>query len=234
MKASLIIPFKDEAGYAEKTMSTTYAYLSKREIDFELIAIDDSTDGTWEVLQSFERLYQNVIAVKGGKPIGYGTALQTGFRIASGDILIPFNGDLSDSLDDVISYIELIEGGYDMVFGSRFIAGAKVTDTPMVKHVVSQLSNRFLQLLFRTNYSDITNSFKAYRSIVLQEINPTANGYHIGMEIALKGSLKKYKCIEIPVTWSGRKYGRSKMSIIKSIPIYFFTAFSIRFSYWDC
>jgi dolichol-phosphate mannosyltransferase len=224
MKTSLIIPFKNEVEYAETTMSTAYEYLFKREIEFELVAVDDSSDGTWNILKSFESLHQNVVAVRGGDPPGYGKALQKGFSVATGDIIIPFNGDLSDSLDDVISYIHLIEDGYEMVFGSRFMAGAKVTGSTAVKGIVSQLGNGFFQILFRTNCSDITNSFKAYRRRVLEDINPTANGYNIGMEIALKGIIKKYKYTTIPVAWSGRKYGRSKMSIIKSIPMYLSTA----------
>ncbi|WP_133511725.1 glycosyltransferase [Candidatus Thiosymbion oneisti] len=229
MKTSLIIPFKDEVEYAETTMRTAYAYLSAHEIDFELVAVDDSTDGTWEILQSFADLHQNVVAVKGGEPPGYGKALQKGFGVATGDVLIPFNGDLSDSLDDVISYIHLIEDGYEMVFGSRFMAGAKVAGSTAVKIFVSQLGNGFLQILFRTDCSDITNSFKAYRRMVLEEITPTADGYDIGMEIALKGILRKYRYTTIPVAWSDRKYGRSKMSIMKSIPTYLSTAIRIRF-----
>ncbi len=209
-------------------MRKAYAYLSKRDIDFELVAVDDSTDGTWEILKSFEKSHQNVVAVKGGNPPGYGKALRKGFSVASGDILIPFNGDLSDSLDDVLSYIQLIENGNDMVFGSRFMAGAKITESTAVKGFLSQLGNSFLQWIFRTNCSDITNSFKAYRRLVLKEIKPTADGYNIGMEMALKGILKKYRYTTIPVAWSGRKYGRSKMSIIKSIPTYLSTALRVR------
>lgn len=228
MKTSLIIPFKNEASYADMTMKKAYAYLSEREIEFELVAVDDSTDETWDILKSFEKSHQNVVAVKGGNPPGYGKALRKGFSVATGDIFIPFNGDLSDSLDDVLSYIQLIENGNEMVFGSRFMAGAKITDSTAVKGFLSKLGNSFLQWLFRTKSSDITNSFKAYRRIVLEEIQPTADGYNIGMEIALKGLLKKYKYTTIPVAWSGRKYGRSKMSIMKSIPTYLSTALGIR------
>lgn len=228
MKTSLIIPFKNEAAYADLTMEKAYAYLSEHDIDFELVAVDDSTDETWEILKSFENLHHNVVVVKGGNPPGYGKALKKGFSVATGDILIPFNGDLSDSLDDVLAYIKLIENGHEMVFGSRFMAGAKITDSTAVKGWVSQLGNSFLQLLFLTKCSDITNSFKAYRRRVLEEIQPTADGYNIGMEIALKGLLKRYKYTTIPVAWSGRKYGRSKMSILKSIPTYLSTALRVR------
>lgn len=229
MKTSLIIPFKNEVAYARITMEKVYAYLSECEIDFELVAVDDSTDETWEILQSFGRTHKNVVAVKGGEPPGYGKALRKGFSVATGDILIPFNGDFCDSLDDVISYIKLIENGNDMVFGSRFMSGAKVNDSSVTKDFLSQLGNIFLQLLFQTNCSDITNSFKAYRRTVLDEIKPTADGYNIVIEIPLKGILKKYKYTTIPVIWSGRKHGRSKMSVIKSILTYLFTAFRIRF-----
>ena len=101
MKTSLIIPFRNEVGYAEATLSGAYQFLSERNLEFELIAVDDSSDGTWEIAQAFAAQHENVVAIKGGSPPGYGKALRTGFHAASGDILIPFNGDLSDSLDDV-------------------------------------------------------------------------------------------------------------------------------------
>ncbi|NER40171.1 MAG: glycosyltransferase [Oscillatoria sp. SIO1A7] len=229
MKTSFIIPFKDEVQYAEITMRNAYLFLSERGIDFELVAVDDSSDGTWEILQSFEEGRENVVAVKGGNPPGYGKALRKGFTVATGDIIIPFNGDLSDSLDDALAYIQLIENGYEMVFGSRFIAGATATSSAGIKGFISQLGNAFIQLLFCTNSSDMTNSFKAYRKMVIEDIKPTENGYNIGIEIALKGILKKYKYTTIPISCLERKYGESKMSILKTIPSYLSTALKIRF-----
>lgn len=229
MKVSLIIPFKDEIQYASISMRNAHEYLSDRELDFELVAVDDSTDGTWEILRSFEDKYQNIVAVKGGNPPGYGKALRKGLSVATGDILIPFNGDLSDSLDDVIAYIQLIEDGYDMVFGSRFMTGKNVTNSSGVKRAISRLGNMFIQLLFCIKCSDITNSFKAYKRIVLEDIELTSTGFDIGMEIALKGILKKYKYTIIPINYLTRKYGRSKMTVAKILPKYLFTVLKIRF-----
>ena len=209
-------------------MKKVYAYLSEHKMDFELIAVDDSSDGTWETLQSFQNTHKNVIVLKGGEPSGYGKALRKGFSFSTGEILIPFNGDLSDSLKDIITYIKLIEDGYDMVFGSRFMVGAEVTDSVVTKEFLSRFSNMFLQFLFQTKCTDITNSFKAYKRKVWDEIKPISKGYSIGMEIALKGILREYKYTTIPVTWTGRKHGRSKMSIVKSILIYFWIALKIR------
>ena len=229
MKTSLIIPFKDEVQYASISMEKAHAYLSDRELDFELVAVDDSNDGTWEILRSFEDRYQNIIAVRGGNPPGYGKALRKGFSVATGDILIPFNGDLSDSLDDVLAYIQLIEDGYDMVFGSRFMTRENVTKSSGAKGAISRLGNMFIQLLFGINCSDTTNSFKAYKRLVLEDIKPTSTGFDIGIEIALKGILKKYKYTTIPIKYLARKYGSSKMAIAKILPTYLFTVLKIRF-----
>ena len=118
-----------------------------------------------------------------------------------------------------------------MVFGSRFMAGAEVTDATAMKSGVSRLGNLFLQLLFLTSCSDITNSFKAYRREVLAAIQPTARGYQISMEIALIGIRSGYPYTTIPVAWAGRKYGRSKMSLLKALPTYLSSALQIRFAH---
>lgn len=231
MKTSLIIPFKNEKEYADLTMETAYSYMSEKGLDFELIAVDDSTDGTWELLKLFQESHRNIVVIKGGDPPGYGKALRQGFAAASGDILIPFNGDLCDSLDDVLSYIELIEDGYDMVFGSRYMEGGQIMDHPSGKIYLSRAGNAFFRMIFNSKCSDITNTFKAYRREVLEAIDPQADGYDLGLEIALKGLVKGYKYTTIPVIWSARHYGTSKMSILQSMWTHLKTGLIIRFTY---
>jgi dolichol-phosphate mannosyltransferase len=231
MKTSLIIPFKNEKEYAELTMETVYSYMSGKNLDFELIAVDDSYDGTWELLKLFQKSHKNIVVIKGGNPPGYGKALRQGFGAASGDIIIPFNGDLCDSLDDVMSYIKLIEGGYDMVFGSRYMDGGEILDHLSVKVFISRIGNKFLGWIFNVKCTDITNTFKAYRREVLSEIKPQANGYDLGLEIALKAVIRGYRYTTIPVIWSARQHGTSKMSILKSIFTHLKTGLVIRFTY---
>lgn len=227
MKVSLIIPFKDEIDYAKKTMGYVHRFLLSNKIDFEIVAVDDSIDGTWEILQEFSNTHEKTVVVKGNQPAGYGQALRKGFQTATGDIIIPFNGDLSDSLEDVISYIRLIADGYDMVFGSRFLKQSNHQKRTL-KSFLSIWGNRLFQGLFWTDCNDLTNSFKAYRKNVLDSINHTAIGYNINMEIALKGILKKYKYTTIPINYKDREFGQSKMLITKVIPKYLLTGLKIR------
>ncbi len=231
MKASLIIPFKNEREYAALTMATAFDFLTERGQDFELVAVDDSSDGTYEILEEFRRSHDNVVLIKGGDPPGYGKALKRGFAAATGDIVMPFNGDLCDSLDDVMSYIRHIEGGYDMVFGSRYMGGGKILDHPSAKVVLSRLGNLFLQKLFGVECSDITNTFKAYRRDVLEDVGPQSDGYDLGLETALKAFKKGYKYITVPVVWKGRVYGASKMVVAKSMATHLKTSLRIWLRY---
>jgi len=230
MKLSVIIPFKNEEVYANITMERVYHYLSQQAFSFEMIAVDDSTDNTWTILQDFAKAHANVITVKGGNPSGYGKALRRGFQIAKGEILIPFNGDLSDALEDILTFIQLIEKGNDVVMGSRYLHKSKIKGAPLFKSMISRFGNIFLQLLYQTKCNDLTNSFKAYRKSVIEEIDLTSDNYTIVLEIALTCIRKKYTYTTIPITWTGRAHGVSKMSILKLIPSYLSMAFKIRFS----
>ena len=209
-------------------MEKAYAFLLKSKVEFELVAVDDSEDGTWPILQQFEREHDHIVVVKGGEPPGYGTALKKGFERASGDILIPFNGDFSDSLEDVMTYIQLIESGYDMVFGSRFMPDSKVHGAPVGKASLSKWGNLFVQWYFGIQCNDVTNSFKAYRRAVWEAVDPAKHDTSLVLELALHSILRKFKYTTIPVSWSGREYGRSKMSIAKVALRYLTLVFDIK------
>ncbi|MBI4894358.1 MAG: glycosyltransferase [Candidatus Aenigmarchaeota archaeon] len=227
---SLIIPFKNENEYVKTVIGTVHKYLTKKGIDFEIIAVDDSTDGTWEILKGMQRKYSDFRAVQGWKPAGYGKAIRKGFSLARGKIVVPFNGDMCDSLDDVMKYVKIINSGYDMAFGSRYVPGAKVTNYPRFKKVFSMMTNFFIMAAFRVRCSDITQSFKAYRREVVEKMDLVSDGYEISLEIAIRAIRKGYKYKTIPISWMGRKSGVSKMNLKKSAPLYFNTVMRLLFN----
>jgi len=224
---SVIIPFKNENNYVKTVIHEVHTYLVEKKIDFEIIAIDDSDDETWDILKNIESKYTHLKAVQGWKPSGYGKALRRGFELATGKIVVPFNGDMCDSLDDMMKYIEIINQGYDMAFGSRYISDAKVENYPRFKKVVSILGNTLIMILFRVKCNDITQSFKAYRKEVIDSVQPISNGYEISLELALRAIKKNYKYKTIPIVWIGRKSGTSKMNLRKSVKAYFETLMKI-------
>ena len=227
---SLIVPFRNEKEYAKKVIAAIYDYFSGKKIDFEVIAVDDSTDETWDILKSLEKKYKNFKAVQGDKPPGYGKAIRKGFDRAKGNVLLPFNGDMCDSLDDAVRYLKIIKDeGYDMAFGSRYMKGGKVINYPSNKILVSKLGNLFLKVLFGIKCSDVTNTFKGFSRKSLQVIKPQADSYEIGLELALKGVKKGLTYKTIPISWTGRKFGVSKMKILKSVKRHFIMSMKILF-----
>jgi len=229
-KVSLIVPFKNEKEYAKEVVSKIHGYFLDKNIDFEIIAVDDSTDETWNILKNLEKRYKRLKAIKGWKPPGYGKAIRKGFKVATGDILIPFNGDMCDSLDDAMKYIKIIrDEGYDMAFGSRYMKGGKIINYPSNKVIVSKSGNFFLRLMFGIKCSDVTNTFKGFSRNAIKTINPKSNSYEIGLELALKGVKRGLRYKTIPISWTGRKYGMSKMKLMKSIKRHFIMSMKILF-----
>ena len=226
---SIIIPFRNEKGYAAVAVESVYNYLKKTKIDFEIIAIDDSTDETWDILKKLEKKLNRFRAVQGWKPPGYGKALRKGFQEARGKIVIPYSGDMCESLDDVMKYIEIVNQGYDMALGSRFIKGGKIINYPKEKLFINRLGNFFLQILFLSKYNDFTNGFKGYSKRAFEIIKPKANSYELGLEMALKGMRKGLKYKIIPISWIGRTSGVSKMNVKKTMIRQFKMAMKIFF-----
>ena len=101
--------------------------------------------------------------------------MRAGLALVRGDIVVICMADGSDDAEDVVRYVRKIEEGCDCVFGSRFIDGARVVNYPPVKRVLNRLGDRGMQLLFWTDFNDLSNAFKAYRTRVIRECGPFAS-----------------------------------------------------------
>ena len=130
--------------------------------------------------------------------------------------------DLSDSIDDLLNYYNIIlnNNELDCVFGDRWSENS-VKNYPYLKKVINRIGNRILKILFKTNYSDFTNSFKLYTKKSLKEISPIiSNHFSITVELPLKMITRGYKFHVVPNTWENREHGVSKMRIWNSILTY--------------
>ncbi len=217
-KISIIMPVRNERELIENSIHTLYKHMSMVERQFEILMVDDSNDGTYELLVQLASIYSELIVIKGGELPSYGYSLRRGINSSTGDIVIPFNADSSDSLDDLTKYIDLIENGLDMVFGSRFLMDSSNKGSKGFKWYFSKLANRIVSRLLRIECNDLTNSFKAYRSSIIKNLNTQSLGFDIGMEMAVLTTRMGYNYTTIPLNHKTRHEGYSKMSLIKSIP----------------
>jgi glycosyltransferase involved in cell wall biosynthesis len=137
-------------------------------VPHEIIVVDDgSTDNTWDVLQQTQKRIETLRPIQNLEAHGFGRAVVLGFDHAKGDALVTMMADESDDCRDVVRYWQVLNSGYDCVFGSRFVKGGGVIDYPWLKLWINRCANLFIRALFRIKPNDITNAFKAYRREVI-------------------------------------------------------------------
>jgi dolichol-phosphate mannosyltransferase len=223
MKLSIIIPIRNEEYSVKKIIDQLENNLGK--LSFEIIFINDfSTDNTEKVTQELIKnrpqfsLYKNIRK-------GLGGAITQGINNSSGEAVCIMMSDLSDSIDDLQKYYNIIKTeDIDAVFGSRFIRGSKVVDYPKKKLILNRIFNVITKILFISSYNDFTNAFKIYKRKALLKTFPlVSESFNIFLELPLKIISRKMKYKIIPISWTNRKEGVSKFDIKELRAKYLFT-----------
>lgn len=215
MKLSVVIPARDEEGCIEQTLADVGETLARERITYELVVVDDgSTDQTAARVRQLIERHPGVRLVSNTGRHGFGMAVRAGLEQATGDAIAVMMADASDSPDDLVRYYRKIQEGYDCAFGSRFIRGAKVIDYPVHKLTINRMANWFVKTLFRLRYNDITNAFKCYRRETIEGIQPLISPhFNLTVEMPLKAIVRGYSFAVIPISWTNRKTGISKLKI---------------------
>jgi dolichol-phosphate mannosyltransferase len=215
VKLSIVIPAHNEDESIGRTLARLAEALTAERVDYELLVVDDaSTDRTARVVDAVARRDSRVKYVRSPNPPGFGFAVRAGLDQFTGDAVAIVMADGSDAPADVVRYLRLLEEGYDCVFGSRFIRGAKVTGYPRAKLLLNRVVNAAIRMLFRHGYNDTTNAFKAYRREVIETIQPLlSNHFNLTVEMPLKAFVRGYTFAVPPISWSGRTHGASKLGL---------------------
>ena len=203
------------AGSIAETLRATINALDAADIEHEILVIDDaSVDGTPAVVEALGGEHPQVRCLRSHHPRGFGFTVRSGLERFEGDAVAVMMADGSDDPHDLVRYHELLEQGYDCVFGSRFANGSKVYDYPRLKLIVNRMANWFIRVLFRHHFNDTTNAFKAYRREVIATIQPLlSNHFNLTVELPLKAIVRGHSFAVIPITWRNRTSGESKLAM---------------------
>jgi dolichol-phosphate mannosyltransferase len=215
MKLSVIVPAYNEEMNLPATLDAVIAKLRREVIPFEIVVVNDnSRDNTRQIILDRMGVDPEIVLVNNTPPGGIGRAIRTGLRHFSGDAVAIMMADQSDDPEDLVRcYRKLLEG-YDCVFGSRFRPGSKVTQYPRKKLVVNRIVNKSLQVLFRTQFNDLTNAFKLYTRSAIEAIGPLqACHFNITIELSLSCVIRGYRIAELPINWYGRTWGVSNLKL---------------------
>lgn len=200
-----------------------------------LVVYDFAEDDTVPVVERLmERGEQRLCLVRNTIRRGVVGALRTGFQqVGSGPLLVVM-ADLSDDLAQVSQMLALYRRGYQVVAGSRYMAGGRLVDAPILKQGLSRLAGVSLCWLRGIPTHDATNAFKIYDSDMLRQLTlESRGGFELNLEITVKAFLAGYSIAEIPTVWRNRTQGKSKFKLFAWLPQYlhwYFYAFRPRVS----
>jgi dolichol-phosphate mannosyltransferase len=189
-------------------------------IPFDILIIDDnSPDGTADVVKKMQPTFPNLhIIVRSGK-LGLGTAYITGFKWAlenGYNYIYEMDADFSHDPNDLIRlYKECATNGADMAIGSRYISGVNVVNWPLSRVLMSYIASIYVRVITGMRIMDTTAGFKCYKREVLESIQPDkirSVGYGFQIEMKFTAWKLGYKIVEVPIIFTDRKMGASKMT----------------------
>ena len=212
---SVVIPARDEEGCIASTVEHLHRELRAQDVPHEIVVVDDgSSDRTREILEQLKLRLPNLVPTRNTGLHGFGRAVSWGLNQAKGDAVVIMMADESDDVRDVVRYWNVLNEGYDCVFGSRFMRGGGVIDYPRLKLCLNRIANKLVQLFFRLEHNDITNAFKAYRKTTIDGCSPLlAPHFNLTVELPLKAVVRGYTWKSLPITWRNRRTGDAKLKI---------------------
>ncbi len=216
-KAIVIIPTYNEIENIEAIIRAVFSLEKKFDI---LIVDDNSPDLTAMKVKELQEEYQNhlFLEVRKGK-LGLGTAYIHGFKWCLAqeyDYIFEMDADFSHNPNDLERlFMVCHEDGADVCIGSRYIKGVNVVNWPLGRVLLSYMASLYVRVITGMKIHDTTAGFVCYKRQVLESLNLDNIkfiGYAFQIEMKFKSYLKKFKIIEIPIVFTDRIKGDSKLS----------------------
>jgi dolichol-phosphate mannosyltransferase len=194
--------------------------ISSLAVPFDILIIDDnSPDGTADIVKNLQPSFKNLHIIERPGKLGLGTAYIEGFKWAleKGYMFIyEMDADFSHDPRDLLRlYKACKEDGADLAIGSRYISGVNVVNWPLSRVLMSYVASIYVRLVTGMRVMDTTAGFKCYRKEVLENIKPEhirSVGYGFQIEMKFTAWKLGYKIVEIPIIFTDRKLGASKMT----------------------
>ncbi|MGO8698678.1 MAG: polyprenol monophosphomannose synthase [Limisphaerales bacterium] len=213
-KTLVIVPTYNE----RENLPAMAERLARLPVPVDLLVVDDnSPDGTGQVAEQLAAQSPSVHVLHRAEKNGLGRAYCAGFAWAlqrEFELIMEMDGDFSHNPYDIPRFLEAAQNA-DLVLGSRYCNGIRVINWPMRRLLLSTAAARYVSIITGMPFTDPTGGFKCFRRYALQSIDLDAvrsNGYSFQIEMTHKLWRKGMRIVEIPIIFSERFQGHSKMS----------------------
>lgn len=216
MRILVVIPTYEEALNISEVLTRVRAAVPQVDV---LVVDDNSPDGTAEFARAAGTELGQVDVLVRPKKDGLGNAYRHGFRegIDRGyEVLVQMDADLSHDPAALPSLLAALDDGAEAAIGSRYIPGGSVPHWPWYRRALSKYGNRYACIVLGMSVHDATSGFRAYRVDALKAIDvfgTRAQGYGFQIETAYRVSRSHRRLAEVPITFTDRVRGVSKMSL---------------------
>jgi dolichol-phosphate mannosyltransferase len=214
MKALLIIPTYNEIENIDRIM---HAALSQSPVLEILVMDDNSPDGTAEAVKQLMETEPRVHLIERPGKMGLGSAYVTGFKYAlekDFDYILEMDADFSHNPDDIPRLLEEAQKR-DLVIGSRYCNGVNIINWPIKRLLISYFASKYVRVITGMPVKDPTGGFKCFHRRVLENIRldrVLSDGYAFQIEMNFRAWVKGFRIKEIPIVFTERLNGVSKMS----------------------
>ncbi len=213
-KSLVIIPTYNEVENIERLIGLIGSHLPDTSI---LVVDDNSPDGTGAVVERLMHSNSRLHLLKRSGKLGLGTAYISGFRYAlekDFDYIFEMDADFSHNPEYLPRFLEAIEDA-DLVIGSRYVDGGGVENWSFLRKMISMGGSFYARTILSVPIRDLTGGFKCFRRETLEAIDLDSvysEGYSFQIEMTYRAYKKNLRIREIPIVFTERAGGKSKMS----------------------
>lgn len=215
MRTLVIIPTYNESDSIRKVIGLVRESVPGASI---LVVDDNSPDGTGDIVDSIISSDDAVHLLRRPGKAGLGAAYRAGFAWGGEhgyDIQVEMDADLSHDPAALPHLLAAVEDGADLAIGSRYVPGGSIPDWSWHRKALSKWGNVYVNLMLSLGVADATAGFRAYRTTLLDRMDLStiaAGGYGFQIEMTYRATQKGATIVEVPIAFTDRTEGESKMS----------------------
>jgi len=219
LKISAVILLYNEEEVIDEFADRLIKSLGQLGLDYEIIFVVEGRDSTLSKVLALSKENPRIRVEYSEDRLGLGKAMKKGLSLVGSDsnYVLTMDADLNHDPEEIYTLLDASKEG-DVVVGSRSKSRGLVKELPWFKRIVSASTNWVLRNAFDMHSSDLTSGFRIYQTKVVESVRDelVSKNFEVTAELLIRAKKKGFSIVEVPITFTRRPRGSSKLSFAKS------------------